>query len=166
VLYLPALSLPDTVARFIAAQVAEHRERRRAWGRRWVEIPSTGSSTLDSLSRRFGAARVVAQVDSATGSKLAETIAMEYARPMNVARIEAIYEAAGFFTYAPFRNLTTWFYPSVVWTSLPDADLFHFRLESDCRDPCHRHERYLVRVPLGPGPAVMVEREVRIDPDH
>jgi hypothetical protein len=166
VLYLPAYTLPDTVQRFIAAQAAERRERRRAWGR-WMEIASTGSPTLDSLTRQFGAARVLIDVDSATGTpKSIGTIAIEYLRPMNVARIEAVYEAAGLSTYAPFRMIGPRDHSSVVWTSLPHSDLFHFRLEAGCNDPCRRHERYLVRVPRGPGPAEMLEREVRIDPDH
>ncbi|MBV9109177.1 MAG: hypothetical protein JO306_07210, partial [Gemmatimonadetes bacterium] len=79
-------------------------------------------------------------------------------------RIDAIYAAHG----APsglLIDITRWFYPVVNWRPGDAADELDFRLDSDCRDPCHRHEHYVVRVPRNGGPVQMIHREVKIDPD-
>lgn len=140
-------------------------EQPRAWGR-WREIASTGLAAVDSLNRRFGAVRVLARVDSATGTMPAlPMIVVMFERPMNVERLETLYEAAGVATDMWSRHLTTWHYPWVGWTPGDGADELQFRLDTDCMDDCRRKERYVVRVPHDGGAVRMVERDVRINPD-
>lgn len=161
VLYLAEFLFPADV-RHRLSRLSGTQARRR-WGVWWVELPSTGFAPLDSLNREFGAARVLLAVDSVTRSA-SMTIAVEFARPTNIGRLERIYAAAGVPRQMSLRDFTKGFYPGIVWTPGREYDVYEFFLSSECYDPCQRSERYRVRVPLNGGPVQMLEEVVRTDP--
>jgi hypothetical protein len=126
-----------------------------------IALLHTGIRALDSLNALFGAARVVVGDSNALGWLW---VRVEFPRPTNTARFEPAYEALGFFTGWVIRHLWPQPYGGVSWSPGRDADILDFRWESECTDPCQRHERYRVRVPHDPArPPVMVARSNVLD---
>lgn len=162
VLYLPALLFPTDVWQRLSRLSGAR--ARRGHGGLWMEIPSTGYARVDSLNRRFGASRVRLAIDSVTRAPLL-TVAVEFARPTNVARLERIYEAAGVRTASLLRHLWPGGHAGIRWRPGRESDRFEFVRSSACITWCRREERYLVRVPRGAGRPEMLDAVVRTTPD-
>jgi hypothetical protein len=163
--YINVLMLPDSVQDALGEQVrlAVRRGARRDSAR--IEIASTGIATFDSLNAAFHVVRITAPLsERADTLDRSDFLVIELARPANIRRIDEIYRAHGIESGLAGRS-QTWFYPVVNWRPGEAADELDFRLASDCRDPCHRHEHYVIRVPRNGGPVQMIQREVKIDPD-
>ena len=133
-LRLAVFMLPDDGRAALAEQVRRALRSGRRESRR-VEVASTGMARLDSLNAAFRAVRVTAPLRADADSlDTVGYLAIEFARPANIPRIEKIYAANGIES-GVFGGLTTWFYPVVNWRPGERADELHFRLDSDCRAP-------------------------------
>lgn len=165
--HVSVLMLPESVQAALAEEVrrAVQRSARRDSGR--IEIASTGTAVFDSLNAAFHGVRITAPVvtDADTLDRLG-FLAIELARPADIRRIHQVYAAHGIDSgFGLMDGVTTWFYPVVNWRPGEEADELDFRLHSDCRDPCHSHEHYVILVPRNGRPVRMIRREVKIDPD-